>query len=861
MVRRIILISISILFVYQIGNAQKEANVWYFGANAGLDFKSGNPVAIINGKMNASEGCSSYSTPSGRLLFYTDGVSVWDSTHNLMPNGNNLKGNSSSTQSVLIVPKPFTFNSFYIFTSDKIGGKEGITYSEVNMSYNYGKGDVVFWNKNKKLVTPACEKITAVKHANGIDFWLMVHKFDTDTLFAYRVTGYGVLAKPVRSKTGVKINGTYSTSLGYMKFSPDGRKLAYVNYTLDSSVIADFNSGTGRVSNVWTFHNDKAYGLEFSAQSKYLYISEFNTKKIYQYSAKSTTKSQFLNSKYTLDSNFSNDLGALQLGPNGKIYIAVSNSNYLQSIEAPDSLGALSRLKRNAVYLGGKNCILGLPNFNTSIFNKKIISVKHNCLNDTTTFTLSNTNDLDSVKWYFGDPSSGALNSSTQITNVGHIYKKPGAYKVWLFYYFKKVVSFAYVKVDIMNIKPYIGRDTSFCNAFNLQLSTAENYAEYLWSNKSTAKTIYAHKKGIYILKVKDTNSCSSSDTIQIHNPYVVANFSFSDTSLCLKNNQFNFKDVSFIDDDVRKKSDWTFGDGTHLSDTLAMKQYANAGTYDVKLKVTTQNNCSDSIQKSFTVKPGPVAAFDVNSPCFPDSVIFNNQSIFAQGKISFYWWDLGDGYYSSEKNPHHYYQEPAKYNVKLIVKAQNGCIDSITKHRTIIVKDKPKAVFTITDVSSLNGGNKKVQFNNYSTDNAVKFYWDLGKGRTSYEKNPSLNYLDSGKNKFTLWATTADNCSDSFSITTYHKFFFYLPNAFSPDENKINDTYTPFSSLFISYYKMQIYNQWGALLFESDDITQGWDGTYMSQLCPDGVYICKIALTPYNGVLEHHETSVRLMR
>jgi hypothetical protein len=97
-------------------NAQNEANIWYFGNKAGLDFTSGKPVVLTNGKLNTNEGCATISNEKGKLLFYTDGITVWDNKHQVLKNGDGLKGHPSSTQSAVIVPKPKSKNVYYIFT-------------------------------------------------------------------------------------------------------------------------------------------------------------------------------------------------------------------------------------------------------------------------------------------------------------------------------------------------------------------------------------------------------------------------------------------------------------------------------------------------------------------------------------------------------------------------------------------------------------------------------------------------------------------------------------------------------------------------------------------------------------------------
>src|SRR6187402_1552934 len=97
---------ILLLLISMRGFSQGENNIWHFGYHAGLDCNSGSPVAISGGQTNQREGVASVSDAAGNLLFYSDGISVWDRTHTLMPNGFGLHGDGSSTHSATIVPVP-----------------------------------------------------------------------------------------------------------------------------------------------------------------------------------------------------------------------------------------------------------------------------------------------------------------------------------------------------------------------------------------------------------------------------------------------------------------------------------------------------------------------------------------------------------------------------------------------------------------------------------------------------------------------------------------------------------------------------------------------------------------------------------
>lgn len=108
-----------LLSIFTFG--QKEGTIWYFGNNAGVDFNGITPVALEDSKMSTQEGCATIADASGNLLFYTDGTSVWNKKHEIMPNGNNLKGNSSSTQSAVVVRKPTSVTAYQLSIVDQDG--------------------------------------------------------------------------------------------------------------------------------------------------------------------------------------------------------------------------------------------------------------------------------------------------------------------------------------------------------------------------------------------------------------------------------------------------------------------------------------------------------------------------------------------------------------------------------------------------------------------------------------------------------------------------------------------------------------------------------------------------------------------
>lgn len=350
---------------------QKEGNTWYFGYNAGLDFNSGSPVALTDGALSTFEGCSSISDTTGAILFYTDGVSVWNKNHTLMPNGNGLLGHFSSTQSSIIVRKPGSFYLYYIFTVDHLGFSNGLRYSEVDMSLNSGLGDITS-NKNIPITSPSCEKITAIQHKNNEDYWIVCQIPNSKNINSYLLTSTGLNLSPIISSVGDSI-GLVAETLGYLKASINGDKLVSVNWSIDKVQIFQFDNSSGKVSKpilLSGFRDRNPYGAEFSGNGEVLYVSVAGSGsilgEIYQFDLSSGEELIIQNSRIILGSSL-NQGGALQLAPDNKIYYARNGALSLGVINNPDNVGVSCNYVKNGMPLGGKSSGLGLPNFTGSI--------------------------------------------------------------------------------------------------------------------------------------------------------------------------------------------------------------------------------------------------------------------------------------------------------------------------------------------------------------------------------------------------------------------------------------------------------------------------------------------------------------
>jgi len=158
------------------GLGQNEFSKWYFGDKAAIDFMSGSPVVLSNSKIQGLDNTCSIADSAGNLLFYYDGIQVYNKNHQAMSNGNSLGANESSGHVALAVRKPGTGKIYYIITVLGYGGTTGLCYSIIDMSKNGGLGIVT--SKTQTVKAPVTERIILAKHANGKDIWIIAHEWN-----------------------------------------------------------------------------------------------------------------------------------------------------------------------------------------------------------------------------------------------------------------------------------------------------------------------------------------------------------------------------------------------------------------------------------------------------------------------------------------------------------------------------------------------------------------------------------------------------------------------------------------------------------------------------------------------------------
>lgn len=531
--------------------AQKEADNWYFGYGAALNFSTCEPTAVSGCAMFQLEGCATISDKNGQLLFYTNGITVWNKNNQVMLNGTGLFGHYSSSQSGVIVPQPGNDSLYYVFTMDA-STLHGLCYSIVNINRQGGLGEVTV--KNTPLISGPRERLTAVRHANKKDVWVITRLSNPDRYMAWLLTSSGVSGTAVTSPSS---NFISTADIGYLKASPDGKLLASVYTATQYWELMKFDDATGLVSNTKNISNallpqvagqglHHLYGLEFSPDSRYVYTTSMRSKSptcydclgfvsfILQYDISSFNSTAIANSVYAIDSSesagptFYNCYSGLQLAKNRKIYVTKVLSNHMSVISTPNLGGVQCSFQRQVVDLGTGEGMAGLPTFMQSYFDSSYKSydfeVKPYCyLKDS--LNLLTSFSYDSLRWDFGDPLSGIHNSSVTGLNE-HTFSSAGTKEVNL-YVFNNNTGCQKTTDTVKKLlnaelftKPAIslGADTFLCSGDRFLIKAAvSNASSIFWQDGSSGNDYYVSGPGTYQLTA--TNFCGSVTDEKIVKP------------------------------------------------------------------------------------------------------------------------------------------------------------------------------------------------------------------------------------------------------------------------------------------------------------------------------------------------------
>lgn len=527
----------------------------------------------------------------------------------------------------------------------------------------------------------------------------------------------------------------------------------------------------------------------------------------------------------------------------------------------------------------------------TQVFDLPIadFTFSNECLYDAAIFQNTSSIPAGSITTYMWDFGDGDVANVQQ--PVGQLYDTAGFYDVQLItisnngcldtivqtieMYPIPIAMFTYDSVCYPLATPFTDLSS---------VSGTYNVVDWTWKfgdgivNNGTQNPSHAYTAwgDYWVQLIVETDAGCIADTtlgpVRV-NPKPAADFS-DEIANCL-NDTTVFEDLSTVDNypfDELVAWNWNFADGSSSPAQDTVHVYGAAGFYDVELAVTTNNGCQDTLIQPVEIYPLPSVAFtvDTNFGCQPFRAWFTDLTTIPDPYLLTSWeWNFGDGPGTvSTRNPEHTYWDEdlgdfdtGVYSVSLQVTSANGCVSDTTYVDYMFEYPKPDALFSVdperTDIIF-----PKFRITNLATPNVVSWDYDWGDGAVANIPNPVHEYADTGYYNITQIVATEFGCMDTADITVRvdPEFRFYIPSAFTPDADGINEEFFG-SGIGIVKYNMQIWDRWGELIFESNDADFHWDGTYRGEQVQKGVYIYQFDLMDIKGEPHKYRGHVTLFR
>ncbi|MDT8392844.1 MAG: PKD domain-containing protein, partial [Bacteroidales bacterium] len=391
-----------------------------------------------------------------------------------------------------------------------------------------------------------------------------------------------------------------------------------------------------------------------------------------------------------------------------------------------------------------------------------------------TDISIPMADSIVSWNWDFGDPPSGANNTST-LQHPQHLYPIAGDYTICL-----TIVNSngcgdeicRTIRVEADPVAIFTADTACFespTHFYDLSIPNGDSLISWLWTfgdgNTSTLQnpTHTYGAPGTYWVTLEVVNShFGEDDTSMWVLVHPLPDVAFEDSLVC-GTLEVYFTDLSVANADSITSWFWDFGDGTTSTLQNPFHVYDSMANYTISLIVTNSNGCQDTSIRTIWVNPGPIAAFDPHEACSQVPVQFTDQSIANQGSLTNWWWDFGDGGTATGPNPTHTFATPGVYIVTLIVMDNFGCADTLIQPVTI--NPDPVAMFDFDDLIC---DGEVAHFFDESlpwADSLVAWWWDFGDGGSSTAQNPTHLFPTNGFYTVTLTVENSNGCQDDTAM------------------------------------------------------------------------------------------------
>ncbi len=507
--------------LYSLGFAQKEANIWMIERGNGLDFFDDTARFYGGCKLGDNETSSSICDKDGNLLFYTNGIVVYNRFHKLVKNGTGLgfpltQNESTSFQGSLILKHPLNDSIMYIFSTDYRGQQGGLVYSELSIHRNNDSGLIL--KKKIRLTSNVNESIQAINHQNGVDIWIITHGYGNSTFNKFLITKNG-LSNCLKTQNIGFFHSTFSGSgaQSCSKFSSNGNQFIHIDFNREKIEILKFNSENSLFSTQNKLFDVKGgvYFAEFSPNGKLIYL-------VYPDSLLQLN----IEKRSFIKIGNNNSYTQLQMAKNGKIYGSIQDSVHLIEISSPNTEGKFCNFFKIRNFFSN-SISTSLPNFNQSYFYTPAIDYSYqlDCRSNTIELWGKDTFNGNKFQWglrklYSNDTFaliSTAINTSYSFSDTGSVQVRfIAANSTRTDTALKTLI--IYPKVN----QHFLGKDTVFASGsiFTKTLASPPNAFCNRWFYKdslvSSSDSLQATKFGTYTCQSSNQSFCSITDTLVI---------------------------------------------------------------------------------------------------------------------------------------------------------------------------------------------------------------------------------------------------------------------------------------------------------------------------------------------------------
>ncbi|MGE3824846.1 MAG: PKD domain-containing protein [Bacteroidia bacterium] len=414
------------------------------------------------------------------------------------------------------------------------------------------------------------------------------------------------------------------------------------------------------------------------------------------------------------------------------------------------------------------------------------------------------------------------------------------------------------------------GLDDSACSGDPVSLTATGNGVSFSWSpptglsSTNTASTTATLTSTVqYTVTMTDANGCTSSDDITVTiNPIPVA--AFSAAEVC-NGEPTVFLNQSTVASGTIASYAWDFGDNNTSTLSGPSNTYALEDDYTVTLAIISDAGCTNTITQTVTVHPLPVVDFEAVpvEGCIPLEVQFNDLSTIASGNNVSWLWDIEGVGPINEQTTTQTFSNAGLYDATLTVTSDEGCVTTLTQSNLVTVHPNPDAQFYAlperTEILY-----PEITFTDLSSGEPTTWSWDFGGTGSSTEQSPVYNFPDTGTFTVLLEIANQYGCTDTVSHTVVitPSFTIYVPSAFTPDGDGVNDIFLP-KGIGWRDYELRIFSRSGTQVFSTFDPTEGWDGqvNHKGKVTIPDVYVWRIYVRDKNNRRQDYKGTVTLIR